>query len=91
MIESLLLTAARVCTFEQQRFLTNASSFFFERDLRRTNRRRLCSRAEQIEPEGKSIAVWHGKVVNRHSDFLSSKGFQPLLEQRAVVNRQQLL
>ena len=34
MIESLLLTAARVLTFEQQRLLTNASSFFFERDER---------------------------------------------------------
>jgi S1-C subfamily serine protease len=32
MIESLLLTATRVSTFEQQRALTNASSFFFERD-----------------------------------------------------------
>jgi S1-C subfamily serine protease len=34
MIESLLLTAARISTFEQQRGLTNASSFFFERDDR---------------------------------------------------------
>ncbi len=34
MIESLLLTTARVCTFEQQRALTNASSFFFARDER---------------------------------------------------------
>jgi S1-C subfamily serine protease len=34
MIEPLLLTAARVCTFEQQRLLTNASGFFFERDER---------------------------------------------------------
>lgn len=34
MIESLLLTAPRVSTFEQQRQLTNASSFFFERDDR---------------------------------------------------------
>lgn len=34
MIESLLLTAARVSTFEQQRLLTNASGFFFERDKR---------------------------------------------------------
>jgi len=33
-IESLLLTAARVCTFEQLRPLTNASGFFFERDGR---------------------------------------------------------
>jgi len=34
MIESLLLTAARVLTFEQRRLLTNASGFFFERDER---------------------------------------------------------
>lgn len=32
MIEPLLMTAARLLTFEQQRPLTNASSFFFERD-----------------------------------------------------------
>jgi len=34
MIESILLTAARVFTFEQTRLLTNASGFFFERDAR---------------------------------------------------------
>ena len=34
MIESLLLTAARILTFEQERVLTNASGFFFERDER---------------------------------------------------------
>ena len=34
MIESLLLTATRVFTFEQQQVLTNASGFFFERDSR---------------------------------------------------------
>ena len=34
MIESLLLTSTRLLTFEQQRPLTNASSFFFERDER---------------------------------------------------------
>lgn len=34
MIESLLLTSARVITFERQRQLTNASGFFFERDER---------------------------------------------------------
>lgn len=31
MIDSLLLTAVRVCTFDRQRPLTNASSFFFDR------------------------------------------------------------
>ena len=34
MVESLLLAATRVLTFEQQRPLTNASGFFFERDGR---------------------------------------------------------
>ncbi|MGD2074945.1 MAG: serine protease [Gammaproteobacteria bacterium] len=34
MIETLLLTAARVFTFEQKRQLTNASGFFFQRDER---------------------------------------------------------
>ena len=34
MIEPLLLTAARVCTFLQHAALTNASGFFFERDQR---------------------------------------------------------
>jgi hypothetical protein len=34
MVESLLLAATRVLTFEQQRPLTNASGFFFERDER---------------------------------------------------------
>jgi len=29
-----LLTAARIFTFEQQRLLTDASGFFFERDAR---------------------------------------------------------
>jgi hypothetical protein len=34
MIDSLLLAAARIATFEHQRGLTNASGFFFERDAR---------------------------------------------------------
>ena len=34
MIESILLTATRVFTFERARLLTNASGFFFERDAR---------------------------------------------------------
>lgn len=34
MIESLLLTVARVSTFNQQQLLTNATGFFFERDDR---------------------------------------------------------
>ncbi len=34
MIETLLLTAARIFTFEQQRRLTNASGFFFARGAR---------------------------------------------------------
>ena len=34
LIDSLLLAAARICTFEQRRLLSNASGFFFERDER---------------------------------------------------------
>ena len=34
MIDSLLLAATRIATFEHQRGLTNASGFFFERDAR---------------------------------------------------------
>jgi len=34
MIESVLLTAARILTFEGEKVLTNASGFFFERDER---------------------------------------------------------
>jgi S1-C subfamily serine protease len=34
MIDPLLLTATRILTFEQERPLTNASGFFFERDKR---------------------------------------------------------
>ncbi len=34
MVESLLLTTARIVTFHGQRALTNASAFFFERDER---------------------------------------------------------
>jgi len=34
MIDSLLLAATRIATFEHQRSLTNASGFFFERDER---------------------------------------------------------
>jgi S1-C subfamily serine protease len=34
MMEPILLAAARVSTFDQQRLLTNASGFFFERDER---------------------------------------------------------
>ncbi|MBI2276568.1 MAG: trypsin-like peptidase domain-containing protein [Dechloromonas sp.] len=34
MIETILLTAARISTFDQERHLTNASSFFFQRGER---------------------------------------------------------
>jgi hypothetical protein len=34
MIEFILLTAAHITTFEQQRVLTSASGFFFEHDER---------------------------------------------------------
>jgi len=34
MIDNILLTAARICTFEKLRALTNASGFFFARGER---------------------------------------------------------
>lgn len=54
MIESLLLTAARVMTFNQQQLLTNASGFFFERGARLflvTSRHVLFDEASQHFPD----------------------------------------
>jgi S1-C subfamily serine protease len=54
MIESLLLTATRVSTFNQQQLLTNASGFFFERDARLflvTSRHVLFDEASQHFPD----------------------------------------
>lgn len=54
MIESILLTAARILTFNQQKPLTNAGSFFFERGQRLflvTSRRVLVDEASGHFPD----------------------------------------
>ena len=54
MIESILLTSARIITFNQQLRLTNASGFFFERDERLylvTSRHVLCDQPSQHFPD----------------------------------------
>ena len=53
MIESLLLTAPRIATFEDQRQLTNASGLFFERDGRLflvTSRHVVCDQSSAHFP-----------------------------------------
>lgn len=60
MIESLLLTAARIVTFGQQRKLTNASSFFFEREGRLylvSSRHVLCDEASRHFPSRMEIEL----------------------------------
>jgi len=66
MIESLLLTAARVLTFEQQRVLTNASAFLFEREERLflvTSRHVLMDEASKHFPDRIEIEL-HIDPVN---------------------------
>lgn len=60
MIETILLTAARVFTFQQQRLLTNASGFFFERDERLflvTSRHVLFDKPSQHFPDRLEIEL----------------------------------
>lgn len=60
MTDSLLLTAARICTFQQQMLLTNASSFFFERDDRLflvTSRHVLCDETSNHFPDRVEIEL----------------------------------
>lgn len=66
MIESLLLTAARVLTFRQDVQLTNASGFFFERDGRLflvTSRHVLFDEPSQHFPDRIAIKV-HTDIDN---------------------------
>jgi S1-C subfamily serine protease len=87
MIESLLLTATRVFTFEQQRVLTNASGFFFERDSRLflvTSRHVLIDEPSEHAPDRVEIEL--------HTDpdnMASSTGFSiPLYRNGKSVWRQ---
>ena len=60
MIDSLLLSAARIGTFEHERALTNASGFFFERDGRLylvTSRHVLIDEPSQHHPNRVEIEI----------------------------------
>jgi len=87
MIESLLLTAARLCTFEGTRILTNASSFFFERDERLflvTSRHVVSDKASKHFPDRIEIEL-HMDPEN----LAASTGFSiPLYRDRKSVWRQ---
>ena len=89
MIESLLLTTARVYTFEQQRMLTNASSFFFERDERLFL---VTSRHVLFDPPSKHFP--DRIEIELHTDpknMVRSTGFSlPLYRNGASVWRQGL-
>ena len=79
MIDSLLLTAARISTFEHQRGLTHASGFFFERDERLflvTSRHVLIDEPTQHHPNRIEI-----EVHTREDDLAKSTGFSLLLYQ----------
>lgn len=87
MIEPLLLTAARLCTFDGQAPLTNASSFFFERDERLflvTSRHVLSDAASGHFPDRVEIEL-HVDAQN----MAKSTGFSiPLYEDGKSVWRQ---
>lgn len=77
MIESLLLTAARVSTFEGSRALTNASGFFFERDDRLflvTSRHVVFDKPSKHAPDRMEIEI-HTDADN----LARSTGFSMLL------------
>ena len=87
MIETILLTAARVCTFVQQRALTNASGFFFQRDQRLflvTSRHVVIDEPSQHFPDRMEIEL-HIDPNN----MANSTGFSiPLYRQGQSVWRQ---
>jgi len=89
MIDSLLLTAARILTFEQQRPLTNSSGFFFERDERLflvTSRHVLVDEPTGHFPDHLEIEL-HDDLDN----LARSTGFSiPLYRDRRSVWRQGL-
>lgn len=89
MIEPLLLTAARVCTFDGKRALTNASSFFFERDKRLflvTSRHVMIDEPSKHFPDRLEIEL-HTNAANA----AESTGFSiPLYRNRKSIWRQGL-
>mgnify|MGYP002389135212 FL=1 len=89
MIETLLLTVARVCTFDGQRPLTNATGFFFERQHRLflvTSRHVIVDRPSKHFPDRIEIEL--------HTDpgnMTKSTGFSiPLYRNRKSIWRQGL-
>jgi S1-C subfamily serine protease len=77
MIDSLLLTAARISTFEHQRGLTHASGFFFERDARLylvTSRHVLIDTPSRHFPNRIEI-----EIHTNEADLGRSTGFSLLL------------
>jgi hypothetical protein len=87
MIESLLLTAARVSTFQQRRPLTNASGFFFERDDRLflvTTRHVVIDEASKHFPDRLEI-----ELHTESNNLAASTGFSiPLYREGMSVWRQ---
>jgi S1-C subfamily serine protease len=82
-----LHTAARVCTFEQQQALTNASGFFFERDARLflvTSRHVVIDEKSRHLPDRLEI-----ELHNDPENLARSTGFSiPLYRQGVAVWRQ---
>ena len=79
MIDSLLLSAARISTFEHGRALTNASGFFFERDERLylvTSRHVLIDEPSKHHPNRIEI-----EIHTRADDLARSTGLSVLLFQ----------
>ena len=77
MIDTLLLTAARISTFEHERGLTHASGFFFERDGRLflvTSRHVLIDEPTQHHPNRIEI-----EIHTNDGDLGKSTGFSLLL------------
>jgi hypothetical protein len=87
MIESILLTAARVSTFLQKQHLTNASGFFFERDKRLflvTSRHVMIDKESRHYPDRIEIEL-HIDADN----MAKSTGFSiPLYRNRKSIWRQ---
>jgi len=87
MIESILLTAANVFTFEGQRRLTNASGFFFERDKRLflvTSRHVLIDAPTKHFPDRIEI-----ELHTNPNNLAESTGFSiPLYRERQGIWRQ---
>jgi Trypsin-like peptidase domain len=87
MIDSILLTAARIVTFDNQRSLTNASGFFFRRDERLflvTSRHVLIDAPSKHHPDRIEI-----ELHTREGDMGRSTGFSmPLYREGKSLWRQ---